>query len=117
MDISGGGLRHGILTLSIPDVDELYACYMPFIQGGGIFIPTSKPFVLGDEVFVLLDLYSEADKIPLAGKVVSITPAGVVTSRKQGIGIQLNSDAAPVVHKIENQLAGLLTTDRLTHSL
>lgn len=110
-------MRHGILTLSIPDANELYACYMPFVSRGGLFIPTRKSFVLGDEVFVVVELYSEPEKIPLAGKVVWATPAGVLTSRKQGIGIQLNEDAAPLVAKIETLLVDLLTTDRLSHSL
>jgi len=117
MEISGGGMRDGIITLTIPDAHELHACYMPFINRGGLFIPTRKQFVLGDEVFVVLDLFGEAEKIPLAGTVVWITPAGVVTSRKQGIGIQLNADAGPLVAKIETLLVDLLTTDRLTHSL
>ena len=110
-------MRHGIMTLTIPDANELYACYMPFVNQGGLFIPTRKHFVLGDEIFVVLDLYGEPAKIPLAGKVIWITPAGVVTSRKQGVGIQLNADAAPLVAKIETLLVDLLTTDRISHSL
>src|SRR5690606_36448223 len=111
MDTSGGGLRHGILNLAIADVDELYACYMPFVAGGGLFIPTRKPFALGEEVFVLVELYCEPDEIPLVGKTVWITPPGVVTNRKQGIGIQLDN-AAQLVARIETELTGLLASDR-----
>jgi len=117
MEIAGGGMRHGILTLTIANVDELFACYMPFVKGGGLFVPTRKPFVMGDEVFLLLDLYDEADKIPLAGKVVWVTPAGVVTNRKQGIGIQLNADAQALVNRIDTLLAGYPKPDAVTHSL
>ncbi len=117
MELSGGGMRHGILTLSIANIDELFACYMPFVKGGGLFVPTRKPFVIGDEVFLLLDLYGEADKIPLAGKVVWVTPSGVVTNRKQGIGIQLNDDAAALVHRIDTLLAGYATPDAVTHTV
>lgn len=31
--------RH--MTLSIADKQQLYRCYMPFVKGGGIFIPFS----------------------------------------------------------------------------
>ena len=117
MDISSGGMRHGILTLSVANVDELFDCYMSFVKGGGLFIPTRKPFVMGDEVFLLLELYEEADKIPLAGKVVWVSPAGVVTNRKQGIGIQLNVDALPLVNRIETLLAGYPKADAVTHSV
>lgn len=117
MDTSSGGLRHGLLTLAIADVDELYACYMPFVAGGGVFIPTHKTFALGEEVFVLMELYWESEKIPLVGKAVWITPPGAVTNRKQGIGIQLNNDSAELVAKIETQLTDLLASDRATHSL
>jgi len=117
MEISGGGMRHGILTLAIATVDELFACYMPFVKGGGLFVPTRKPFVMGDEVFLLLDLYDDPEKIPLAGKVVWITPTGVVTSRKQGIGVQLNADAEALVNRIDTLLAGYPAPDAVAHTV
>lgn len=117
MDSIGGGLRNGLLNLSIKDVNELYACFMPYVINGGLFVPTRKEFLLGDEVFLLLDLLDEPEKLPLTGKVVWITPKGVVTNRKQGIGIQFNEDSAPIVTKIETYLAGLLNSDRPTHTL
>ena len=117
MDSSGGGLRNGLLNLSIKDINELYACFMPYVTNGGLFVPTRKEFLLGDEVFLLLELLDEPEKIPLTGKVVWITPRGVVTNRKQGIGIQLSEDSAHIVSKIETYLAGLLNSDRQTHTL
>jgi type IV pilus assembly protein PilZ len=47
---------------------------MPFVRNGGLFIPTAKSYKLGDEVFMLLNLMDEPEKIPVAGKVVCITP-------------------------------------------
>ena len=47
----GGGARNGILSLTIKDKAVLYAAYMPFVKNGGMFIPTSKSYKLGDEVF------------------------------------------------------------------
>lgn len=70
------GPRNGILSLTIKDKSVLYAAYMPFIKNGGLFIPTNKSYKLGDEVFMLLNLMDEAEKIPVAGKVAWITPKG-----------------------------------------
>lgn len=68
------GPRNGILSLTIKDKSVLYAAFMPFIKHGGLFIPTNKSYKLGDEVFMLLNLMDEPEKIPVAGKVVWITP-------------------------------------------
>lgn len=62
------GPRNGILSLTIKDKSVLYAAYMPFIRNGGLFIPTNKNYKLGDEVFMLLNLMEEPEKIPVAGK-------------------------------------------------
>lgn len=70
------GPRNGILSLTIKDKSVLYAAYMPFIRNGGLFIPTSKSYKLGDEVFMLLNLMDEPEKVPVAGRVTWITPKG-----------------------------------------
>ena len=58
-----GGSRSGILSLTIKDKAVLYAAYMPFIKNGGLFIPTNKQYKLGEEVFLLLNLMEETEKI------------------------------------------------------
>ena len=60
--------RQGILTLTIKDKSALYVAYMPFIKNGGLFIPTSKAYRLGDEVFILLTLMDQAERLPVAGR-------------------------------------------------
>ena len=57
--------RNGILSLTIKDKAVLYSAYMPFLQNGGLFVPTNKAYALGDEVFMLLTLMDEAEKMPL----------------------------------------------------
>lgn len=113
MDQFGSNVRNGILNLNIKDQQTLYSCYMPFIQNGGLFIQTRRNYMLGDEVFVLLDLIDEGEKIPVTGKVVWLTPKGH-GSRKEGVGIQLNPNHSDVVNKIETYLAGMLTSDKPT---
>lgn len=112
-----GGARNGILSLTIKDKAVLYAAYMPFVQNGGLFIPTGKPYKLGDEVFMLLNLMDEPEKIPVAGKVVWVTPKGAQGNRAAGIGVQFTDEGNTAVTKIENYLAGSLESDRPTHTM
>lgn len=112
-----GGARNGILSLTIRDKAVLYAAYMPFIKHGGLFIPTNKSYNIGDEVFMLLNLMDEPEKIPVAGKVVWITPKGAQGNRAAGIGVQFDGDDDAANRKIETYLAGTLESDRPTHTM
>jgi type IV pilus assembly protein PilZ len=111
------GARSGILSLTIKDKAVLYAAYMPFVKNGGLFIPTSKQYHLGDEVFLLLTLMEEPEKIPVAGKVVWITPRGAGGTRATGVGVQFNDEGVTARKKIETYLAGALQSDRPTHTM
>ena len=104
--------RNGILSLTIKDKAVLYSAYMPFLNNGGLFVPTNKSYAIGDEVFMLLTLMDEAEKIPIAGKVVWVTPRGAQGNRTAGIGVQFSEQDADANAKIENHLAGSLTSDR-----
>ncbi|MFZ5594191.1 MAG: PilZ domain-containing protein [Pseudomonadota bacterium] len=111
--------RQGILSLAIKDKNALYASYMPYVKNGGLFIPTSKPYRIGDEVFMLLTLMDETEKIPVAGHVVWITPKGAQSNKIAGIGVQFGSDqeSDTARKKIETYLAGALKSDRPTHTM
>jgi len=110
--------RGGILPFAIKDRATLYACWMPFVKNGGLFIPTSKSYQLGDEIFILLSLFNESEQIPLTGKVVWITPQGGSQGhRKPGIGVQLGKGYEEVRSKIETVLAGILTSERPTYTM
>ncbi len=116
---AGGLPRQGILSLAIKDKGALYNAYMPFVKGGGVFVPTTKRYNLGDEVFILLSLMDEKDRLPVAGKVVWITPTGAQGNRTAGIGVQFNetADGEAAKTKIEALLAGTLGAERLTHTM
>jgi type IV pilus assembly protein PilZ len=112
------GPKQGILSLTIKDKNALYAAYMQFVKNGGLFIPTSKQYQLGDEVFMLLTLMEEAERLPVAGKVIWITPVGAEGNRAAGIGVQFSDqDGGAARNKIEGHLAGALKSDRPTHTL
>ena len=112
-----GGAQPGILTLNIKDKSALYVSYMPFIKNGGLFIPTTRDSKLGDEVFLLLTLMDSTERLPVAGKVVWVTPRGAQGKRQQGIGVQFSTqDGGVTQKKIETLLAGV-PTDRPTHTM
>lgn len=110
--------RQGILSLSIRDKSSLYASYMPYIVNGGLFIPTSKAYKLGDEVFMLLTIMENKERVPVAGTVVWITPKGAQGSKTPGIGVQFsNLDKGATQKKIEKELTGAVGSDRQTHTM
>ena len=115
----GAGARPGVLSLNIRERAALYAAYMPFLKGGGIFIPTSRQYQLGEEVFMLLSLMDDPAKVAVRGTVVWITPEGVQGNRTQGIGVQFTADetGAAAQKKIESILGGTLTSSRTTHTM
>lgn len=114
-----GGMRQGILTLAIKDKTALFNAYMPFVRGGGLFVPSAKQYSIGDEVFILLSLMEENDRMPVAGKVVWITPPGAQGQRTAGIGVQFNdsADGEAARTKIESILAGIISQERATHTM
>jgi type IV pilus assembly protein PilZ len=111
--------RQGILSLAIKEKSTLYNSYMPFVKGGGIFVPTPRKYSIGDEVFILMSLLEDKDRLPVAGKVIWITPAGAQGNRTAGIGVQFteSSEAEIVKGKIETILAGILDSDKPTHTM
>lgn len=113
------GARPGVLSLSIKEKSALYAAYMPYLKYGGIFIPTNKTYRIGDEVFMLLTLMTDPNKLPVAGRVVWITPIGAQGGKTQGIGVEFaaNESAAAARNKIEGLLGGSLKSTRPTHTM
>ena len=111
--------RPGVLSLNIREQAALYAAYMPYLKGGGIFIPTNRQYQLGEEVFMLLSLMDDPQRIAVQGKVVWITPEGVQGNRTQGIGVQFTQDetGANARATIERILGESLASTRSTHTM
>ena len=110
--------KPGVLSLAIKEKSALYAAYMPYIKGGGLFIPTNKNFKIGEEVFMLLSLVDDPLKLKVVGKVIWVTPVAQAT-RPQGIGVQFSDKdgGTEVRNKIEAILGGALKANRPTHTM
>ncbi|MEK6747646.1 MAG: PilZ domain-containing protein [Pseudomonadota bacterium] len=114
--LAGGG--GAILHLTITDKAALHTVYMPFVRGGGFFVPTPRPFQMGDEVFVLVSLWDDAQPTPVLGNVVWITPMGVQGKRAAGIGVRFKQQEGEALRaRVETLLAGLAKSDRITHTM
>jgi type IV pilus assembly protein PilZ len=111
--------RPSVLSLPIKEKAALYAAYMPFLNNGGIFVPTSKPYRIGDEIYLILTLMDDPTKYPIAGKVAWITPAGAANNKAQGIGVHFSADESGqrVKARIEELLGAALRSSRATHTL
>lgn len=110
--------RPGVVQLAIREKAALYAAYMPFIDGGGLFVPTTRAAHIGDELYLILSLIDEPGKLPVTGTVVWVTPSGT-PGRQQGLGIQFTKDEAGVRarSRIEDLLGGALKANRPTHTV
>ena len=116
--MSSPAARPGMLSLSIKDKQSLYAAFMPYVKNGGLFIPTNKTYNLGDEVFMLLTLMDDGEKLPVAGKIIWMTPRGAQGNRAHGVGVKFSAqDKGATRGKIETHLAGSQNSDRITHTM
>jgi type IV pilus assembly protein PilZ len=112
-------LKRGILSLAIKDKDALYTAFMPFVKNGGLFIPTNRPYKLGDDVFILLSLMDEEERLPVSATIVWLTPKGPGGNyRSAGIGVQFSSEDKDLVRgKIETHLAGTSERTQTTSTM
>ena len=108
-----------MVQLAIKEKAALYAAYVPLFAEGGVFIPTSREYKLGDDVYVLMTLPDDTQRYPVAGKVAWITPARAAGSRTQGVGVRFPADEKSRVLKIkiEEILGAHLASDRPTQTI
>ena len=111
--------RPSVLSLAIKEKAALYAAYMPFLRNGGMFVPTTKPYQIGDEIYLILALMDDPNKYPIAGTVAWITPTGANNNKAQGIGVHFPADDSGqrARQRIEEILGAALRSSRATHTL
>lgn len=111
--------RPSVIQLAIKEKAALYAAYIPLFFEGGLFVPTSRNYGLGDDVYLLLTLLDDSTRYPIAGKVAWITPANAAGNRPQGIGVRFPNDdkARELKVKIEGALGANLGAAKPTHTV
>jgi type IV pilus assembly protein PilZ len=116
---SAAPARPSVVQLAIKEKAALYAAYIPLFAEGGIFIPTSREYRLGDDVYVLLTLLDDPQRYPVAGKVAWITPARAAGNRSPGVGIRFPADekSRELKARIEEALGSSIASDRPTQTI
>jgi type IV pilus assembly protein PilZ len=115
--INETGRASSLLSLSIRDRAALSSAYMPFIEGGGLFVPTPRAAEIGDDVYLIMTLPDDPTRHALPGRVVWITPSGS-GSRQQGLGIQFaKTEAGEQIRlQIESMIAAMPRSSGPTHT-
>ena len=65
---------------------------MPVFPDGGLFVPTSRDYRIGEDIYLLLSLPDDPQRFPIAGKVGWLTPANASGGRTQGVGVRFPVD-------------------------
>jgi len=84
--------RPSVIQLVFREKGALYAAYVPILLDGGLFVPTTREYRLGEDIYLLLSLPDDPQRYPVAGKVAWITPANASGGRTQGVGVRFPSD-------------------------
>ncbi|MGL4711770.1 MAG: PilZ domain-containing protein [Shewanella sp.] len=111
--------RPSVIQLNIKGVTALYLSYIPYFKNGGLFIPTSKPYKIGESIYALVTLMDNPQRFAITGSVAWITPPRSPGQRPQGIGIHLpdNEQCQKMKALIENLLTKFVPRGRVSHTL
>lgn len=116
---AGSPARPSVIQLVFRDKSALYAAYIPVMSDGGLFVPTTREYRLGDDVYLLVTLPDDPQRYPVAGKVGWITPANASGGRTQGVGVRFPSDEKTrlLKLKIEELLGTMISSNKPTQTL
>jgi type IV pilus assembly protein PilZ len=107
------------LNAHFKDRLSLAHAYMPFINGGALFVATPEKASLGDPAFVFVSLEENGQKFPINGRVVWVGPLTEGGQTPPGLGIQFGSDtvAQQLVVCIEDSLGNIQASLKKTATL
>ncbi len=111
--------RPSVIQLVFRERGALYAAYMPMFSEGGIFVPTTRDYKLGEDIYLLLSLPDDPQRYPVAGKVGWITPANASGGRTQGVGVRFPTDekSRALRQRIEEALGTSISSVKPTQTI
>lgn len=114
-----GNTRPSVIQLVFREKGALYAAYIPLFSEGGLFVPTTREYRLGDDIYLLLSLPEDPQRYPVAGKVGWVTPANASGGRTQGVGVRFPNDEKTRVLKlkIEELLGTAISSSKSTQTI
>ena len=115
----GAAARPSVIQLGFREKGALYAAYMPLLTDGGLFVPTTREYKLGEDIYLLLSLPDDPQRFPVAGKVAWITPANTSGGRTQGVGVRFPNDdkSRQLKIRIEEVLGTSISSSKPTQTL
>jgi type IV pilus assembly protein PilZ len=113
------GPRPSVIQLVFREKSALYAAYIPAFTEGGLFVPTTRDYKLGEDVYLLLALPEDNQRYPVAGKVAWLTPANASGGRTQGVGVRFPGDDKTrlIRIRIEEILGTAISSSKPTQTL
>jgi type IV pilus assembly protein PilZ len=113
------GARPSVIQLVFREKGALYAAYIPLLSDGGLFVPTTREYKLGEDIYLLLSLPDDPQRYPVAGKVSWITPANASGGRTQGVGVRFPADEKTrlLKLKIEEILGTSISSSKPTQTV
>jgi len=116
---AAAGARPSVMQLVFREKGALYAAYMPVLSDGGLFVPTTRDYKLGEDIYLLLSLPDDPQRFPVAGKVAWITPPNASGGRTQGVGVRFPNDekSRQLKIKIEEVLGTSISSSKPTQTL
>jgi type IV pilus assembly protein PilZ len=111
--------RPSVIQLVFREKGALYAAYIPLLSDGGLFVPTTREYRLGEDIYLLLSLPDDPQRYPVAGKVAWITPANASGGRTQGVGVRFPADEKTrlLKLKIEEILGTSISSSKPTQTV
>jgi type IV pilus assembly protein PilZ len=111
--------RPSVIQLVFREKGALYAAYIPLFTDGGLFVPTTREYKLGEDIYLLLSLPEDPQRYPVAGKVGWVTPANASGGRTQGVGVRFPTDEKTRLLKarIEEILGTSISSAKPTQTL
>jgi type IV pilus assembly protein PilZ len=111
--------RPSVIQLVFREKGALYAAYIPLFNEGGLFVPTTRDYKLGDDIYLLLSLPDDPQRYPVAGKVGWVTPANASGGRTQGVGVRFPTDEKTRLLKtrIEEMLGTMIQSAKPTQTI
>ena len=111
--------RPSVIQLVFREKSALYAAYMPVFSDGGLFVPTTREYKLGEDIYLLLSLPEDPQRYPVASKVGWITPANASGGRTQGVGVRFPTDekTRALRLKIEEVLGTSISSAKPTQTI
>jgi type IV pilus assembly protein PilZ len=117
--VPGSAARPSVIQLVFREKGALYAAYIPAFTDGGLFVPTTREYTFGDDIYLLLSLPEDPQRYPVAGKIAWITPANASAGRTQGVGVRFPADEKTRLlrMKIEQILGTNISSSKPTQTL